>query len=303
MLRETFLFLSRRRGLRRWLETSRHARRLTARFIAGQTLDEVLLAVRQLQAAGFLSTVDHLGENVTTVAEALSSRQAMERTVAAIAASSLPATVSIKLTQFGLDLDDEFCLDNVAVLARQAAAIGSRVEIDMEASPYVDRTLAIVEKLHAAFGCVRCVLQTCLYRTLDDVRRMNALGIPVRLCKGAYKEPAAIAWPEKSRVDENYIALARILLDEGAYPAFATHDPRMIAAVLEHAARTGRGPVGFEFQMLYGIRRDLQQQLAGQGYRVRLYVPYGSAWFPYFMRRLAERPANVFFIARNLFRA
>lgn len=303
MLRQIFLFLSRHRRLRRWFETSRHAGRLTSRFIAGQRLDDVMLAVRRLHSEGLLATVDHLGENVTTAAEALSSRQVMERTLDAIAASSLPATVSIKLTQFGLDLSDGLCLENVSVLARRAAEIGSRVEIDMEASEYVSRTLAIVEKLHAEFGCVRCVLQAYLYRTLDDVRRMNSLGIPVRLCKGAYKEPEAIAIPEKSKVDENYIALSRLLLDEGAYPAFATHDPRMIQAVRQHAARTGRTAADFEFQMLYGIRRDLQQQLARDAFRVRLYVPYGDAWYPYFMRRLAERPANVFFIARNLLRA
>ena len=303
MLRHIFLFLSRHRRLRRWFETSRHAGRLTARFIAGENLDDVMLVVRRLHAARLLATVDHLGENVTTASEAISSREVMERTLDAIAGSSLPATVSIKLTQFGLDLSDGLCVENVSVLARQAAAIGSRVEIDMEASEYVDRTLAVVEKLHAEFGCVRCVLQAYLHRTLDDARRMNALGIPVRLCKGAYKEPPAIAFPEKARVDENYVALSRLLLDAGAYPAFATHDPRMIAAVREHAARTGRTPADFEFQMLYGIRRDLQQQLVEQGFRVRLYVPYGDAWYPYFMRRLAERPANVFFIARNLLRA
>jgi proline dehydrogenase len=303
MLRQTFLFLSRHRGLRRWFETSRRAGPLTSRFIAGETLDDVLRVARRLHGERLLTTIDHLGENVTTEAEALASRQAMERALDAIEASSLPATISIKLTQFGLDLSDALCLQNVSVLARRAAAIGSRVEIDMEASQYVDRTLAVVEKLHAEFHCIRCVLQAYLYRTLEDARRMNSLGVPIRLCKGAYKEPLAIAWPEKSKVDESYIALSRLLLDEGAYPAFATHDPRMIDNVLRHAARTGRGAASFEFQMLYGIRRDLQQQLAGQGFRVRLYVPYGDAWYPYFMRRLAERPANVFFIARNLLRA
>ncbi|MBI4892979.1 MAG: proline dehydrogenase family protein, partial [Acidobacteria bacterium] len=164
-------------------------------------------------------------------------------------------------------------------------------------------TLAIVEQLHRDYGCVRSVLQAYLHRTLDDTRRMNALGIPIRLCKGAYKEPPAVALPEKSKVDENYIRLARLLVEEGAYPAFATHDPRMIQAVRDHVAHTRRSTSDFEFQMLYGVRRDLQRDLVAQGYRLRLYVPYGDAWYPYFMRRLAERPANVFFIARNLLRA
>jgi proline dehydrogenase len=303
MLRHLLLSLSRNRRLRRWFETSPSARPLTARFIAGSSLEDVLGAARRLQAEDVLSTLDHLGENVTTVAEADASREAMQAALRSIAASSLPATISIKLTQFGLDLGNDPCRANAASLARMARDTGSRVEIDMESSEYVDRTLAIVEHLHRDYGCVRCVLQAYLYRTLDDARRMNALSIPIRLCKGAYNEPAGIAFPEKSRVDENYILLARLLLDEGAHPAFATHDPRMIDAVIQHAGTTGRQPADFEFQMLYGIRRDLQQKLVQRGFRLRLYVPYGDAWFPYFMRRLAERPANLLFIARNLIRA
>ncbi len=303
MLRQTFLFLSRRRALRRWMETSSHAQRFTSRFVAGETLDDVMRVARRLNGERILATLDHLGENVTTVEEADYSCQVMAETLHAIDDSGIPATISIKLTQFGLDLGDDICLRNVDALAEKARQMGSRVEIDMESSEYVDRTLAIVQELHSRYGCVRSVLQAYLYRTVDDARRMNSLGIPIRLCKGAYNEPPSVAFPEKHRVDENYLTLARILLDDGAYPAMATHDPAMIQGILQHISKTGRKPCDFEFQMLYGVRRDLQKMLVDKGFRLRLYVPYGDAWYPYFMRRLAERPANVFFIARNLLRA
>jgi proline dehydrogenase len=303
MLRQTFLYLSRQKNLRNWFETSHQAKKLTSRFIAGLTLDDVLSVSRQLHADGILATMDHLGENVTTVEAAAESRRFAEETLDAIAGSGLPATISIKLTQFGLDLGDDLCRRNVDVLMRKAQAIGSRVEIDMEASEYVDRTLNLVEHFQREYGCLRSVLQAYLYRTEEDVRRMNRMKAPVRLCKGAYNEPHSIAYAEKTQVDGSYLKLARLLLDEGEYPAMATHDPKMIEGVLEHASKTGRKPHEFEFQMLYGVRRDLQKMLVGKGFRVRLYVPYGDAWYPYFMRRLAERPANAFFIARNLLRA
>ena len=303
MLRQSFLFLSRQRILRRWMETSAHARKLTARFVPGETLDDAIGVCRRLHAERFLATLDHLGENVTTWQEADTSRDFCETALNSIAASTLPATISIKLTQLGLDLGDDLCRRNVDVLVRKAQAIGSRVEIDMEAHQYVDRTLALVEHFQKEYGCVRSVLQAYLYRTEDDARRMSKAGVPIRLCKGAYNEPASVAHPAKSTVDEQFLKLTRLLLDEGAYPALATHDPRMIDGALHHIAKTGRHPHEFEFQMLYGVRRDLQKMLVDQGYRVRLYVPYGTAWYPYFLRRLAERPANALFIARNLFRA
>ncbi|MBL0160709.1 MAG: proline dehydrogenase family protein [Bryobacterales bacterium] len=303
MLRQSFLYLSRQRRLRHWMETSSHARKLTARFIPGQTLDDVIGVCHKLHAGRYLATLDHLGENVATRQEADTSRDFCLSALDSIAASTLPATISIKLTQLGLDLGDDLCRRNVDLLVRKAASIGSRVEIDMEAHEYVDRTLNLVEHFQNEYGCVRSVLQAYLYRTEDDARRMSKAGVPIRLCKGAYNEPASVAYPAKSTVDEQYLKLSRYLLDEGAYPALATHDPRMIDSALAHIAKTGRQPHEFEFQMLYGVRRDLQQSLVDQGYRVRLYVPYGTAWYPYFMRRLAERPANAFFIARNLFRA
>jgi proline dehydrogenase len=302
MLRAAFLFLSRRRLLRRWMETSPVAARLTRRFIAGQHLDDVIAVARRLQQENILSTLDHLGENVSSAEEAAAARLCIEQALNAIAAAALPSTVSIKLTQFGLDISDSLCRSNVETVLLQARSIGSRVEIDMESSQYVDRTLQIVQDLHDSHNGLRAVLQAYLYRTHDDLRRLNARRIPVRLCKGAYNEPPSVAWPRKHDVNSSYARLARLLLDEGEDPAFATHDPRMIDIVVEHAARTSRPACSFEFQMLYGVRRDLQRLLVSRGYRLRLYVPYGDAWYPYFMRRLAERPANALFILKNLFR-
>lgn len=299
LMRNLFLFLSRRKGLRRWVETSSHARTMTRRFIAGQTLDDVLAVTRKLHGERILATLDHLGENVSSLEDAEASRRCYDEAQNAIRASALPATISVKLTQLGLDLGREACLQNVMRLAERARQMGSRVEIDMESSEYTSKTVELVEELHAATGSVRAVLQAYLYRTEEDVRRLSAKGIPIRLCKGAYNEPAAVAFPKKADVDANYLKLARLMLAEGVQPAFATHDPAMIEGVLA-AAQPG---VDYEFQMLYGIRRDLQDMLVKKGVRLRLYVPYGDAWYPYFMRRLAERPANVWFIARNMLRA
>jgi proline dehydrogenase len=276
---------------------------LTRRFVAGQTLEAAMTVCRKLHAERLSATIDQLGESVTTTGEAAQFRVGIEGIYRAIAAAGLPLTVSIKLSQLGLGLSTELCIANTALLAEMAASQNSRLEIDMESSEYVDRTLAIAEQMHQQFGRVRCVLQAYLHRSEQDLRRMNRLGIPVRLCKGAYDEPAAVAYPEKAKVDRNYLKMARLLIAEGAFPAIATHDPRIIESTLAVVRETGRKPEEFEFQMLYGVRRDLQARLAAQGYGVRLYVPYGDAWYPYFMRRLAERPANVIFLAKNLLRA
>ena len=284
------------------METSRLAGRLTSRFVAGRELGDVLEASRQVEAAGLLATLDHLGENVTSAEEARASREAMLEALKSIAEKGLSATISIKLTQFGLDLGDEECWANVEPLVGRAGELGSRVEVDMEGSEYTERTLALVERMHGMPGPVRAVLQAYLHRCEADVRRLNAAGIRVRLCKGAYKEAPEVAIQEHAAVGANYLKLAKLLLDEGVDPAFATHDGALVAQILEHVRERGIGPERFEFQMLYGIRRDLQQQLAAEGWRVRLYIPYGDAWYPYFMRRMAERPANAFFVVRNLFR-
>lgn len=285
------------------METSSLTDGMTRRFVAGRTLESAMAVCRQLYGERLLATVDQLGENVTNDAEAIEFRRSIEAVYRSIAESGLPLTVSIKLTQLGLDLSTDLCCANVGILARIAAEQGSRLEIDMESHEYADRTLTITEEMQAKYGRVRCVLQAYLYRTEADLRRMDSLGIPVRLCKGAYDEPSSEAFPRKSSVDENYLKLAKLLADEGNFPAFATHDPRMIDGVLDAVAKSGRKSSDFEFQMLYGVRRDLQSKLAAKGYGVRLYVPYGNAWYPYFMRRLAERPANVLFLAKNLLHA
>lgn len=294
-LRKFFLYLSTHAGLRRWMENSAMAARLNRRFIAGNHLEDAMAVIRTLHGRGIQTALDHLGENVSTDEEAnASARTAMEALEAA-AAMGADASISIKLTQFGLDISRELTLANVIPLVEFAAKEGARVEVDMESTAYTEQTLQILHQL-ASHGPVRAVIQAYLYRSADDIAELNRRKIPVRLCKGAYNEPPELAMAGKSDVDANFCKLADHLLAGGTFPAFATHDPAMIAHVLS------RGPVpeSFEFQMLYGIRRDLQDQLTADGYRMRLYVPYGEAWYPYFMRRLAERPANVFFLLKNL---
>lgn len=301
-MRRFFLYLSRHAGLRRWMETHPSARRLTQRFVAGTTLEEVLAVCATLQSEGTFAALDHLGENVTSLSEATGSLADYLAALDAIAARRLPATVSIKVTQFGLDLSEAACLDNVRRLAARARETGSQVEIDMESSLYTDRTLGIATQVAGEFGGIRCVIQAYLRRSQADIERLNRLGVEVRLCKGAYDEGAGVAFPEKADVDRNYTVLMRQLLDHGTYPAIATHDGALIDETIRHARENGIGVDRFEFQMLYGIRRDLQRKVVAAGYRLRVYVPYGTAWYPYFMRRLAERPANVFFLVRNLLR-
>jgi proline dehydrogenase len=298
MMRQLFLFLSTQKGMRKWMETSPSAQKLTRRFIAGETLDDELAVCTRLAAGKTFSTLDHLGENVTSLAEAEASRDAYLSALDEIAKRKLPSTVSIKLTQFGLDLSPDACLENVQALSSRAAATGTRVEIDMEGTAYTDRTLAVAEKI----GTARAVIQAYLYRSAADIDRLNSLSIPVRLCKGAYNEPASVAFPAKRDVDQNYLKLMKILLDKGTYPAIASHDETILGEAFRYARERKIPPENFEFQMLYGIRNDLQQRIIDLGYRLRVYVPYGVAWYPYFMRRLAERPANAIFIAKNIFK-
>ncbi len=302
ILRSALLYLSRQKQLRGWMETSPVAGRLTKRFIAGQTLEQGIAVCRKLNAECILTTIDHLGENVTSTAEAEASRDAYLEALERVAAGNLPSSVSIKPTQFGMDFSEEICQANVEPLVAAASRIGSCVEIDMEASGYTDRTLRLVRAMHSRHGSVRGAIQAYLRRSEADIEALCGDGIPVRLCKGAYNEPATVAFPSKRDVDRNYLRLARVLLRKGVYPAFATHDPKMVNPTLDAALELGVQAGQFEFQMLYGIRRDVQNMLTRGGYRLRLYVPYGVAWYPYFMRRLAERPANLLFLARNLFR-
>jgi proline dehydrogenase len=301
-LRSLLLYLSRRKRLRRWMETSPIAERLTTRFIAGLTLDDGLTVCDRLEREGILVSMDRLGESVTSLAEAEASRDSYIQILHCIASNGFDATVSVKLTQFGLDLSEAACRENLERLVSEAARLGKKVEIDMESSEYTDRTLEIALAMHQAHGNVRAVVQAYLRRSAKDIERMCELRMPVRLCKGAYKEPAGVAFASKREVDESYIRLMRVLLERGCYPGLATHDDRIIEEAHRFARERGIPPDRYEFQMLYGIRRDLARRFAAEGYRIRLYVPFGEAWYPYFMRRLAERPANLVFLMRNLFK-
>lgn len=304
MLRSSLLYLSEQSWLRHWMETSSASRRLTSRFVAGRTLGEGIGVVQKLANEQILATLDNLGENVACVEDAVASCDSYLAALAEIERAKLPATVSIKLTQFGLDVSPQACEANVLALAERASAMQSRVEIDMESSGYVDRTLDIVARVQERFpGHVRAVIQAYLFRSEADIRMLSSLRIPVRLCKGAYREPAAVAFERKADVDANYIKLMKLLLAEGNYPAIASHDENIVREAERHIREQKIPAERFEFQMLYGIRRDLQRELVSQGFRLRLYVPYGDAWYPYFMRRLAERPANLIFLAKNLVRS
>jgi proline dehydrogenase len=284
------------------METSSAGQRLAARFVAGETLDRALDAGRRLNSEGILVTFDCLGESVTSLAEAAEARDVYLRTLEAIRQTGIHGNMSLKLTQFGLDLSAGECRANVERLVQRAAEANSFVRVDMESSAYTSRTLDLVRDLHGRYKAVGAVIQACLRRSRGDIEDLCGRGIRVRLCKGAYLEPASVAFPGKRDVDRNFALLMKTLLDSGEYPAIATHDEALIEETRRHAASRKIPPDGFEFQMLYGIRRDLQRKLVRDGYRLRLYVPFGKAWYPYYMRRLAERPANVMFVARNLFR-
>jgi proline dehydrogenase len=272
------------------------------RFIAGETIEEAVVAVRGVAERGLLLTLDYLGESVRSAEEADAATREYRRILETIVQSGIERNVSLKLTQLGLDVDRATCVDNLRRILDPATQHGFFVRIDMENSPYTDVTLQIFETLWGqGYRNIGLVLQSYLFRTDDDLRRIHALGARVRLVKGAYKEPKQIAYQKKKDVDDAFVRLMQRLLDENPYPAIATHDPDMIEATKQYAADKGCGRDRFEFQMLYGIRRDLQTQLVSDGYRVRLYVPFGQQWFPYFMRRLGERPANVGFVLRGVF--
>jgi proline dehydrogenase len=301
-LRRTILYLSRHKALRNWVETSLSAHRLSSRFVAGNQLDDALAVCRSIRADGITATLDYLGENVKSLDEAAACRDMYLRMLHSMQAAGVEPNVSIKLSQFGIDLSESACAGNVAALVKAAAAIGGFVRIDMESSEYTDRTLALVRRLHREYGACGAVIQAYLRSSAKDVERLEAERIRVRLTKGAYLEPPYIAFAQKAQVDRNYLELAQSLLTAGEFPAIATHDEHIIDAVENFVATHGIGKDRFEFQMLYGIRRDLQRRLVRDGYRLRLYVPFGEAWYPYFMRRLAERPANLLFFLRQLLR-
>jgi proline dehydrogenase len=273
------------------------------RFIAGESVDEAIAAARIVEKAGMLQTLDYLGESVASISEADQATREYLNVIQRIAAAGIGRNVSLKLTQLGLTIDRATCVDNLRRILDGAAPHEFFVRIDMENSPFTEVTLGIFETIwQQGYRNAGVVLQSYLPRSVSDARRMNQLGARVRLVKGAYKEPRSVAYQSKADVDRAFIEIMRVLLPEGTYPAIATHDPAMIVATREFAAAHGIPPDRYEFQMLYGIRRDLQAALTREGFRVRVYIPFGREWFPYFMRRLGERPANIGFVMKSLLR-
>ncbi len=305
MLRSLFIHLSESRPLRNFAETSPMGVRFSQRFVAGMDVSDVIAATQVVNGWGAGVSIDNLGENVTNAEEAKHSAELYHRLLDEIHERKLNANISLKLTHMGFDVSEELAFRLVTELVDHAASINNFVRVDMEGSPYTQRTLDFVRHLHRTpghAGKVGTVIQAYLYRSEKDVNDLVAEGIRIRLCKGAYDEPANIAFPKKGDVDSNYLKLARILLKSGVFHGIATHDENIIAAVKQFARAENIPSSAFEFQMLHGVRRDLQQQLVREGYGLRVYVPFGSEWYPYFMRRLAERPANVLFIAKQMFR-
>jgi proline dehydrogenase len=304
MLRSALLYLSNQPRVFKFVRNNRLAKHFARRFVAGETLDEALAAVRILNAKGITCSLDLLGESVNNEQEARGTRDAYLQILDRIHESRLDTNVSVKLTAMGLDISEELCISHMHDVLGRAQQYGNFVRIDMESSAYTERTLSIFEeRLYPSYKVnVGIVLQSYLYRTFADVERANEIGARVRICKGAYREPASVAFAEKKDVDANYVKCAQLLVRDGNYPGIATHDPRMIASVRQYAKEQGISPDRFEFQMLYGVRRDLQEQLVRDGYRMRVYIPFGTDWYPYLMRRLAERPANVAFITGNVVR-
>jgi len=305
VLRATFIALSESRGLRSFAEKTALGQRLSRRFVAGITIDDALRAARAMNQIGLGVSVDNLGENVTNADEARHSAQLYHQMLDQMAAQELNANVSVKLTHMGLDVNEAMAYEITSGLVQHAARIKNFVRVDMEGSAYTQRTLDFVRRLHREpeyADHVGAVIQSYLYRSEKDVELLLSERIRVRLCKGAYKEPPDVAFPKKSEVDDNYVKLMKLLLKSGIYHGIATHDEKMIGATINFAQREKIAAAAFEFQMLYGVRRDLQQKLIKEGWRCRVYIPFGTEWYPYLMRRLAERPANAIFILRNLFR-
>ena len=307
MLRALFISLSESRSLRGLAERSSVGQRISSRFIAGTQVQNVLPVVSRLNQAGQSVSVDNLGENVTNPEEARVSAQLYHQLLDEIARLKLDANVSLKLTHMGLDVDESLARELVFGLVAKAASLTPKnfVRVDMEGSAYTQRTLDFVHELHSSpgnRGCIGAVIQSYMHQAEEDVAKLLRAGIRIRLCKGAYKEPPEVAFQQKSEVDANYIKLMKVLMKSGIYHGLATHDEKIIKEAKAFALRESIARDAFEFQMLYGIRRDLQRSLVRDGWRMRVYVPFGTEWYPYFMRRLAERPANVFFVARNLLR-
>ena len=302
LTRSALIYLSRQEGLKDFAAHFSLFKRLTTRFVAGETIAEAIAFIRELNAEACSASFDHLNESVTNPGEAEGEVTEYLEVLSQIDETGINSNVSIKLTQFGLELDPELAYKNARAVVEDAARRGNFVRVDMEASSVTQQTIDIFKRLRAEFGLndVGIVLQSYLRRTYADAEGLVKLPARIRICKGAYNEPPEVAFPDKKDVDENYVRVMQLLLSSGIYHGIATHDPKMIDATLAFSQRAGIPKENFEFQMLYGVRRDLQRQLAKDGYNVRVYVPYGKHWYPYFMRRLAERPANIWFVFKNL---
>jgi proline dehydrogenase len=300
--KSALIWLSRHEGFKDFATRFRFFKKLTTRFVAGDTIEEVVPYIRDINAENCTASFDHLNESVQNLSEA--EREVVEylNILAKIEETRIRSNVSIKLTQFGLGLDPELAYRNARQVVEEASRRGNFVRVDMEDSSVTQATIDIFKRLRAEFdlNTVGIVLQSYLYRTFADAQELVKLPARIRICKGAYLEPPEVAFPNKKDVDLNYVKVMQLLLSSGVYHGIATHDPKMIDATISFASREGIGKEEFEFQMLYGIRRDLQRQLARDGFNVRVYVPYGKHWYPYFMRRLAERPANIWFVLKNL---
>ncbi len=302
MLKGTLLYLAQNPKVRNFVIHNRATRAVSRRFVAGEMLDEAIEATRTLNQRDMKVSLDHLGENVSDEQEAKAAAQDYIAILKCIKQASVDANISVKLTALGLDISQELCEQNVQSILEYAQQYPIFVRIDMEGSAYTAQTVDITLRMHERFEHVGTVIQSCMHRSRKDVEQLIAQGVRVRLVKGAYKEPKTLAFQNKSEVDHNYVQLMMLLLSRGNYPAIATHDETIINATCKYAREHGIGKSAFEFQMLYGIRRDLQVKLVGQGYNMRIYVPYGSQWYPYLMRRMAERPANLMFVASNMLR-
>jgi proline dehydrogenase len=302
MLKESMLYLARQDAIRQFTQQNSIARRVSRRFVAGETLDEAIAVTHDLNRKRIAVSLDHLGENTADAQEARAAAAEYISVIERIHREGVEANISVKLTALGLDISDELAREQLIAVLIAAQRYGEFVRVDMESSAYTQRTVDIVLDLHTTFDNVGTVIQSALHRSPGDVERLIKAGVRVRLVKGAYLEPPTIAYPRKTDVDTAYLALAEPLLESGVYPAIATHDEGIIDAVIAYTQSANIPLARFEFQMLYGIRRDLQETLAEAGYNVRVYVPYGSQWYPYLTRRMAERPANLIFVVTNAFR-
>lgn len=300
--KSVFLYLSKSDRFKNFLTRFKSFNAVTRRFVAGEVLSDAADAIQRLNQKGISASFDHLGESISSESETRKEVNEYVRVLDTISDQKLNSNVSVKLTQLGLDVSHDLCYANTRAIVEAAAGHDNFVRIDMEDSTKTEGTLEVFKRLRRDFENVGIVVQAYLYRTENDVRELLEMGARIRLCKGAYKEPAAVAFQDKADVDANFVKLAEILLPSGIYHGIATHDENMIAAAKKFAKENGIAADKFEFQMLYGIRRDLQEKLVGEGYRMRVYVPYGLYWYPYFMRRLAERPANIWFVLRNMLR-